>query len=45
MQKIKEGEITCNMYLDLVYDFRNDEECHFLVQMILFKKNLVVVEP
>ena len=29
MQKIKEGEITCETYLDLVEEFRNDEECHF----------------
>ena len=45
MEKIKEEEITCETYLDLVDDFRNDEECHFLVQMSLFKKDLGVVEP
>ena len=44
MQKIK-GEITYEMYLDLVDDFRNDEECHFPVQMSLFKEDLDVVEP
>ena len=45
MQKIKEGEITCETYLALVDDFRNDEECHFPVKMSLFGEHLVVVEP
>ena len=45
MQKIKEGEITCETYLDLVDDFRNDEECHFAVQMSLFEEYLAVVQP
>ena len=45
MQKINEGEITCETYLDLVDDFRNDEEWRFSVKMILFKEDLVVVEP
>ena len=44
MQKIK-GEIACESYLDLVDDFRNDEECHFLVQMSIFGEDLDVVEP
>ena len=33
------------MCLDLVDDFRNDEECHFPVKMSLFGEDLVVVEP
>ena len=33
MQKIKEGEITCETYLDLADDLRNDEEICFLDQM------------
>ena len=45
MHKIKEGEITCERYLDLVDDFINDEEFHFLVQMSLFGEDLDVVEP
>ena len=45
MQKIKEGEITCETYLDLVDDFRNDEECHFPIQMSLFGEDLDVFEP
>ena len=45
MEKIKEEEITCETYLDLVDDFRNDEECHFPVQMSLFGEDLDVVEP
>ena len=44
MQKIK-GEITYETYLDLVDDFRNDEECHFPVKTSLFGEDLVVVEP
>ena len=44
MQKIK-GEITCETYLDLVDDFRNAEECHFPVQMSIFREDLDVIEP
>ena len=44
MHKIKEGEITCKRYLDLVDDSINDEEFHFPVQMILFKEYIDVVE-
>ena len=43
MQKIKEGEITYETYLDLADDFINDEEWHFLVQMSLFEEDLDVV--
>ena len=43
MHKIKEEEITCETYLDLVNDFRNDEECHFPVQMNLLEEEFVVV--
>ena len=45
MQKIKEGESSCEMYLDLVDDFINDEECHFSVQISLLGEDLDVVEP
>ena len=45
IKKIKEGEITYEMYLDLVDDLRNDEECHFPIKMSLFGEDLVVVEP
>ena len=44
MQKIK-GEITCETYLDLVDDFKNDEEYQFPVQMSLFEEDLDVIEP
>ena len=43
MQKIK-GEITYETYLDLVDDFRNEEECHFPFKMCLFEEDPVVVE-
>ena len=45
MQKIKGGEITCETYLDLVDDFKNDEEYQFPVQMSLFEEDLDVVVP
>ena len=32
-------------YLDLVDDFRNDEEFHFPVQMIFSREDLDVIEP
>ena len=42
MQKIK-GEITCETYLDLADDLKNDEERRFLDQMNFPKENLDVV--
>ena len=45
MQEIKEGEIIGETYLDLVDDFKNDEECHFPIQMSFFREDLDVVEP
>ena len=44
MQKIK-GEITYETYLDLIDEFRNDDECQFSIKMSLFKEDHVVVEP
>ena len=31
IQKIKEEKLTCETYLDLVDELRNDEECRFPV--------------
>ena len=45
IQKIKEEELTCETYLDLADELRNDEECHFPVEMNLFEEYLVVVVP
>ena len=44
MQKIKEGEITCDMYLDLADGLRTNEECYLLNQMNLSREYLDVVE-
>ena len=44
MQEINEGEITHEMYLDLVDDLRSDEECSFLDRMSIFREDLDVVE-
>ena len=43
MHKIKDGEITFEMYLDLVDDLKNYEECRFLDQMNFPGENLDVV--
>ena len=43
MQKIKEGENTCEMYLDFVDGLRTNEECYFLDQMNLFVEYLDVI--
>ena len=45
IQKSKEKEFTCETYLDVVDDLRNDEECRFLDQMSIFREDLDVVEP
>ena len=44
IHKIKEEELTCETYLDLVDAFRNDEECRFPVKMNFFE-DLVVIVP
>ena len=44
IQELKEGEFTCETYMDLVDDLRNDEEHCFLDQMSISKEDLVVVE-
>ena len=44
MQKLNEREFTRETYLDVVDDFRNDEECYFLDQMSIFGEDLDVVE-
>ena len=44
IQKLKEGEITCETYLDFADDLRNDEECCLLDQMNVSKVDLDVVE-
>ena len=45
IQKIKEEKITCETYLDLVDELRNDEECRFPVEMNLSEEDLVVIVP
>ena len=42
MQKIK-GEITCETYLVLVDDLRDDEECRPFDQMRVFEQDLLMV--
>ena len=44
IHKLKEGEITCETYLDVVDNLRNDEECHFLDQMSISGLDLDRVE-
>ena len=45
VQKIKEEKLTCETYLDLVDELRNDEECHCPVEMNFFEEDLVVILP
>ena len=45
IQKIKEEELTYEMYLDLVDELRNDEEWHFLVEMNFSEEYLPVILP
>ena len=40
----RKEELTCKTYLDIVDELRNDEECHFLVEMN-FLEDLVVIVP
>ena len=44
IQKLKEGEITCETYLDFADDLGNDEECCLLDQMNVSGADLDVVE-
>ena len=45
IQKIKEEELTCEIYLDHADELRNDEDCHFLVEMNFSEEDLVVIVP
>ena len=45
IQKITEEELICEKYLDLADELRNDEECHFPVEMNFFKEDLVAIVP
>ena len=40
MQKVKEREIACELYLVLVDDLRDDEECRPFDQMRVFEQDL-----
>ena len=44
IQNLKEEELACETYLDLADVLRNDEECHFPVEMNLLEEDLVVIE-
>ena len=44
-RKIKEEKLTCETYLDLVDELRNNEECHFPVEMNFFEEDLVAIVP
>ena len=44
IQKLKEGELIYETYLDLVDDLRSDEECCFLDQMSISGEDIGVVE-
>ena len=45
IHKIKEEKLTCETYLDLADELRNDEECHFPVEMNFFEEDLIVIVP
>ena len=42
---MKGEKLTCETYLDLGDELRNDEECHFPVEMNFFEEDLVVIMP
>ena len=44
MHKLKQGEFTCETYLDLVDDLKSDEKICFLDQMSISGEDIGVVE-